>query len=121
LVEYGRKPAIIRIAAFLTLLKLYFMWNSFRLILVEPAMIQRAGKLQEALEIATKVEDQISFNDGSYLEMSVQETTSSAHVRLNGFYFPILISVTRLTGEVNKKLLPKPAWPFGKEMMGVAL
>jgi hypothetical protein len=106
LVEYGRKSGIIPIAAFLTLLKpnlVKNMWNSFILTLVEPAVIQRIGKMKEALDIAARVEDEISLEDGSYLAMSVQGTNDSSYLRGKGFGFPIQMSFRHLTGSEAAK------------------
>lgn len=97
MVEYGRKSGIILITAFRTLLNLKNMWNSFRLTLTEPAVIQRVGKMQEVLGIAVKVEDEISFKDNSYLAMSAQPTTDSSYLRGDNFGYPIQMSFRRLT------------------------
>ncbi len=75
------------------------MWNSFKLTLVEPATIQRRGKFQEALEIAMKIEDEIQYDDDSHLMVTIEATTDSSYMRLNGYFFPIHIQVKRMIGQ----------------------
>ncbi len=97
------------------------MYNSFKLTLVQPAIMQRLGKLASAIEIATSVEDAISFEDGSYLVMSIQETRDSSYARLKGFYFPILITVTRMTGEQESKRISRASMAFWQKNDGHCL
>jgi hypothetical protein len=69
------------------------MWNSFKVTIEEPAVVQRVGKLPLLIELVTRIEDGIHFEDGSYLNARAHYSVDSSYARLRGFFFPLFLGI----------------------------
>lgn len=79
------------------------MWNAFRLTIEEPAVVRRVGMMDGVLDVADKLEDEIQFEDGSYLLMTAHYMNDSLYCRLRNFWFPVYMVIHRQQGEGSKK------------------
>ena len=86
------------------------MENDVRFTIIEPAVVQRVGKMQQAFDLAVRLEEGVRFNDGSHLVMSARADFDSSYVRLNNFWFPIYVQIQVMNGKKLQSLARVSFW-----------
>jgi hypothetical protein len=86
------------------------MKESFKLTIVEPAVIRRVGKLAELIELASRIEDEISFDDDSCISMNARYNTDSSYARLDDFWFPVQVVVRVTLGKKLQSVVSLSFW-----------
>lgn len=80
--------------------------NEAQLNIREPAVVRRAGKVGVAIDLAAKIEDEVTV-EGCAIVMHVHYSTDSSYIRRNNYWFPLSM---RVTAQRDKKIQGQPQW-----------